>query len=192
PAHLPARVAASPPHAALVLEDDGTLRGVLTATGVLRSTIYQPATDAAGRLRIAVAVGINADVAGRVRDLVRAGTDVIVLDTAHGHQDKMLEALRTARETLGDPGPPAGRPDAAHAHRAEMIEARRTARGARGGPGSTAVRRVAGNVVTAEGTRELIEAGADIVKVGVGPGAMCTTRMMTGVGRPQFSAVLEC
>ena len=161
PAQLHARIAATHHYAALVLEDDGTLRGVLTATGVLRSTIYQPATDAAGRLRIAVAVGINADVAGRVRDLVRAGTDVIVLDTAHGHQDKMIEALRTARETLGDPG-------------------------------STAVRLVAGNVVTAEGTRELIEAGADIVKVGVGPGAMCTTRMMTGVGRPQFSAVLEC
>src|SRR5699024_7982566 len=78
PAQLHARIAATHHDAALVLEDDGTLRGVLTATGVLRSTIYQPATDAAGRLRIAVAVGINADVAGRVRDLVRAGTDVIV------------------------------------------------------------------------------------------------------------------
>src|SRR5699024_2495514 len=132
-----------------------------TATGVLRSTIYQPATDAAGRLRIAVAVGINADVAGRVRDLVRAGTDVIVLDTAHGHQHKMIEARRTARESLG-------------------------------GHGSTAVRLVAGNVVTGVGTRQLIEAGVEIVKVGVGPGAMWTTRMMTGVGRPQFSAVLEC
>src|SRR5699024_6084754 len=96
PAQLHARIAAT--------HHDGTLRGVLTATVVLRSTIYQPATDAAGRLRIAVAVGINADVAGRVRDLVRAGTDVIVLDTAHGHQDKMIEALRTARETFGDPG----------------------------------------------------------------------------------------
>src|SRR5690625_3416111 len=73
-----------------------------------------------------------------------------------------------------------------------MIEALRTARETLGDPGSTAVRLVAGNVVTAEGTRELIEAGADIIKVGVGPGAMCTTRMATGVGRPQFSAVLEC
>src|SRR5699024_6049266 len=161
PAQLHARSAATHHDAALVLEDDGTLRGVLTATGVLRSTIYRPATDSEGRLRIAVAVGVNADVATRVRELVEVGADVIVLDTAHGHQDKMLEALRIAREVLG---PREG----------------------------TAVRLAAGNIVTAEGTRELIGAGADIVKVGVGPGAMCTTRMMTGVGRPQFSAVMEC
>ncbi|GAB4096841.1 GuaB1 family IMP dehydrogenase-related protein [Brachybacterium horti] len=161
PAALHARIAATHHDAAVVVTEEGVLQGVLTATGVLRSTIYRPATDAEGRLRVAVAVGINADVASRVTDLVAAGTDVIVLDTAHGHQDKMIEALRTARAVLG---PSEGTP----------------------------VRLVAGNIVTAEGTRELIEAGADIVKVGVGPGAMCTTRMMTGVGRPQFSAVLEC
>ena len=161
PASLHARIAATHHDAAVVLTAEGTLQGVLTATGVLRSTIYRPATDEEGRLRVAVAVGINADVADRVSALVDAGTDVIVLDTAHGHQDKMIEALRTARAVLGP---------------AE----------------DTPVRLVAGNIVTAEGTRELIEAGADIVKVGVGPGAMCTTRMMTGVGRPQFSAVLEC
>ncbi|MEE1618960.1 GuaB1 family IMP dehydrogenase-related protein [Brachybacterium sp. J153] len=161
PALLHARIAATHHDIAVVTDEDGTLRGVLTATGVLRSTIYRPAVDDAGRLRIAVAVGINADIETRVRELVDAGTDVIVLDTAHGHQDKMLEALRRARTVLGPSE-------------------------------DTPVRLVAGNVVTAEGTRELIEAGADIVKVGVGPGAMCTTRMMTGVGRPQFSAVLEC
>ena len=161
PALLHSRIAATHHDAALVVEDDGALRGVLTATGVLRSSIYRPATDAEGRLRIAVAVGINADVRARVHALCEAGVDVIVLDTAHGHQEKMLEALRAARAALG----PAD---------------------------ATAVRLVAGNVVTAEATAELIEAGADIVKVGVGPGAMCTTRMMTGVGRPQFSAVLDC
>ncbi|GAA1713867.1 GuaB1 family IMP dehydrogenase-related protein [Brachybacterium phenoliresistens] len=161
PAQLHARIAATHDDAALVLEGDGTLRGVLTSRGVLRSTIYRPALDAEGRLRIAVAVGINAEASDRTRALVAAGADVIVLDTAHGHQDRMLEALRAARGVIG---PREG----------------------------TAVRLVAGNVVTAEGTRELLEAGADIVKVGVGPGAMCTTRMMTGVGRPQFSAVLEC
>ncbi|GAA1484373.1 GuaB1 family IMP dehydrogenase-related protein [Brachybacterium fresconis] len=164
PAELHARIAATHHDAAVVVESaaaGGALRGVLTATGVLRSTIYRPATDAAGQLRVAVAVGINADVSTRVRELVAAGADVIVLDTAHGHQDKMLDALRTARKVLGDRD-------------------------------ATPVRLAAGNIVTAEGTRELIEAGADIVKVGVGPGAMCTTRMMTGVGRPQFSAVLEC
>jgi len=139
-----------------VADADGRLTGILTRTGALRATLYQPALDASGRLRIAAAVGVNGDVAGRAAKLVEAGADLVVVDTAHGHQDKMLSALRAVREL--NPGVPI----------------------------------VAGNVVTAAGTRELIEAGADIVKVGVGPGAMCTTRMMTGVGRPQFSAVLEC
>ena len=135
---------------------DGQLLGVLTQIGALRSSIYAPAVDAAGRLRVAAAVGINGDVAARAAELLAAGVDVLVVDTAHGHQRKMLEALEAVRSL--DPEVPV----------------------------------VAGNVVTAEGTRTLIEAGADIVKVGVGPGAMCTTRMMTAVGRPQFSAVLEC
>jgi len=134
----------------------GRLAGVLTRTGALRSTLYQPALDDAGRLRIAVAVGINGDVAGKAEQLLAAGADCLVVDTAHGHQRKMLEALRAVRALR--PGVPV----------------------------------VAGNVVTADGVRDLIEAGADVVKVGVGPGAMCTTRMMTAVGRPQFSAVLEC
>ncbi|QTE28325.1 GuaB1 family IMP dehydrogenase-related protein [Pengzhenrongella sicca] len=135
---------------------DGQLLGVLTQIGALRSSIYAPAVDAAGRLRVAAAVGINGDVAARAAELLAAGVDVLVVDTAHGHQRKMLEALAAVRAL----------------HPSVPI--------------------VAGNVVTAAGTRALIEAGADIVKVGVGPGAMCTTRMMTAVGRPQFSAVLEC
>jgi IMP dehydrogenase len=134
----------------------GRLVGVLTRTGALRSTIYTPALDQQGRLRVAAAVGINGDVASRARALAGAGVDALVVDTAHGHQERMLEALRQVVGT--EPGVPV----------------------------------VAGNVVTPEGTRDLIEAGADIVKVGVGPGAMCTTRMMTAVGRPQFGAVLEC
>ena len=145
-------------HAALAVavDADGLLVGVLTRTGALRATLYSPAVDAHGGLRVAAAVGVNGDVAQKARDLLEAGVDCLVVDTAHGHQDRMLEALAVIR-TL-DPQVPV----------------------------------VAGNVVSAEGTRALIEAGADIVKVGVGPGAMCTTRMMTGVGRPQFSAVLEC
>jgi IMP dehydrogenase len=135
---------------------DGELVGVLTRVGALRSSIYEPALDADGRLRVAAAVGINGDVKSKAAELLDAGIDVIVVDTAHGHQRKMLDALGAVRSL--DPQIPV----------------------------------VAGNVVTAEGTRDLIEAGADIVKVGVGPGAMCTTRMMTAVGRPQFSAVLEC
>ena len=135
---------------------DGVLVGALTRTGALRSTVYTPALDAHGRLRIAAAVGINGDVAATAKALLDTGIDTIVVDTAHGHQEKMLEALRAVRGL--DPQVPV----------------------------------VAGNVVTAQGVRDLLEAGADIAKVGVGPGAMCTTRMMTGVGRPQFSAVLEC
>ena len=139
-----------------VVDADGALVGVLTRTGALRSTIYRPAVDDHGRLRVAAAIGANGDVAGKAADMVDAGVDVLVLDTAHGHQQRMVDALAAVRGL--HPGVPI----------------------------------VAGNVVSAEGTRELLAAGADIVKVGVGPGAMCTTRMMTGVGRPQFSAVLEC
>lgn len=136
--------------------DDGRLVGVITRTGALRSSVYRPALDGDGRLRVGAAVGINGDVAGKAAALLEAGADVLVVDTAHGHQRKMLEAVAAVRAL------------------------------------QPAVPVVAGNVVTAEGTRDLVEAGADVVKVGVGPGAMCTTRMMTAVGRPQFSAVLEC
>ena len=139
-----------------VVDDDGRLLGVLTSKGALRSTIYRPAVDAEGRLLTSVAVGINADPAGRAKALAALGVDVLVIDTAHGHQGGMLRTVEAVRAACPD----------------------------------THV--VAGNVVTPAGTRQLIEAGADIVKVGVGPGAMCTTRMMTGVGRPQFSAVVEC
>ncbi|GAA1480135.1 GuaB1 family IMP dehydrogenase-related protein [Gordonia sinesedis] len=141
---------------AVLLDGDGRLCGVLTRVGALRDGIYRPNVDAQGRLRIAAAVGINGDVRAKARGLVEAGADVLVMDTAHGHQDKMLAALDTvAGADLGVP-------------------------------------LVAGNVVSADGTLDLVKAGASIVKVGVGPGAMCTTRMMTGVGRPQFSAVAEC
>jgi IMP dehydrogenase len=139
-----------------VVDADGRCVGILTRTGALRATLYQPAVDSRGRLRVATALGINGDVAGKAKLLLDAGADLLVVDTAHGHQDKMIQALRSVREL------------------------------------SPAVPVVAGNVVTAEGVADLVEAGADIVKVGVGPGAMCTTRMMTAVGRPQFSAVLEC
>jgi IMP dehydrogenase len=139
-----------------VVDSQGKLVGILTRVGALRATMYQPALDANGKLRVAAAVGINGNVAGRAKTLIDAGVDCLVIDTAHGHQKKMLEAIAAVRSV------------------------------------SSSIVIVAGNVVTPEGTRDLIAAGADIVKVGVGPGAMCTTRMQTGVGRPQFSAVLEC
>ncbi|MGQ4513504.1 GuaB1 family IMP dehydrogenase-related protein [Streptomyces sp. DW26H14] len=138
------------------VDQEGRLVGILTRKGALRATLYTPATDAAGRLRIAAAVGVNGDVAGKAAQLLDAGVDTLVVDTAHGHQESMISAVKAIRGL------------------------------------SPRVPVVAGNVVSAAGVRDLIEAGADIVKVGVGPGAMCTTRMMTGVGRPQFSAVLEC
>ena len=133
----------------------GVVVGTLSRKSALRSTLYQPAVDAQGRLRVAAAIGINGDVAAKARALAGAGVDVLVIDTAHGHQDGMMRALRTVADlNLGLPI-------------------------------------VAGNVVTADAVSDLVAAGAGIVKVGVGPGAMCTTRMMTAVGRPQFSAVLE-
>ncbi len=146
----------APIDVAVLTHTDGTLAGVLTRTAAVRTGIYSPALDSAGRLRVGAAVGINGDAASKAQALAEAGVDVLVIDTAHGHQVKTLEAIKmVASLDLGLP-------------------------------------LVAGNVVSAQGTRDLIEAGAGIVKVGVGPGAMCTTRMMTGVGRPQFSAVVEC
>jgi IMP dehydrogenase len=139
-----------------VVDADGRLVGVLTRTSALRSTLYDPAVDESGRLRVAAALGVNGDVKAKTADLLEAGVDALVVDTAHGHQHRMVEALEAVRSLAPD------------------------------------VPVAAGNVVSADGVRELVDAGADIVKVGVGPGAMCTTRMMTGVGRPQFSAVLEC
>jgi IMP dehydrogenase len=136
--------------------DGERLVGILTRTVALRATLYRPALDDAGHLRVAAAMGVTGDATAKARGLMDAGADVLVLDTAHGHQERVITALRTVRALNPD------------------------------------VPVVAGNVVSAEGVRDLIAAGADIVKVGVGPGAMCTTRMMTGVGRPQLSAVAEC
>ncbi len=133
----------------------GEIVGTLSRKSALRATLYEPAVDAQGRLRVAAALGLNGDIAAKARALAAAGVDVIVIDTAHGHQAGMVTAIRTVADL--DLGIPI----------------------------------VAGNVVTAEGVADLVKAGASIVKVGVGPGAMCTTRMMTAVGRPQFSAVLE-
>ncbi|MGW1347040.1 GuaB1 family IMP dehydrogenase-related protein [Kribbella sp. NPDC002412] len=139
-----------------VVDADGTIVGILTRQRALRATLYEPAVDANGKLRVAAAIGINRDAEQKAKALLDVGIDVLVIDTAHGHQERMLEVLKQVRGLKPD------------------------------------VPIVAGNVVTAEGVSDLVAAGADIIKVGVGPGAMCTTRMQTAVGRPQFSAVLEC
>lgn len=143
-------------HLAPVVDGSGELVGVMTEQGAIRATLYEPATDDNGRLLVAAAVGISGDAGTRAAEIAGVGVDVLVVDTAHGHQGRMMEALKEVRAAVDD------RPI------------------------------VAGNVVTAAGVNDLLDVGADIVKVGVGPGAMCTTRMMTGVGRPQFSAVVEC
>ncbi|MDA2965856.1 MAG: IMP dehydrogenase, partial [Actinomycetota bacterium] len=110
-----------------VINKAGKLIGIITRTGALRATMYQPALDSNGKLKVAAAVGINGDVASKAKQLLAAGADVLVVDTAHGHQKKMVEALKTIRAL------------------------------------NPLVPIVAGNVVTAAGTRELIEAGADII-----------------------------
>ncbi len=143
--------------AAPVLDAEGRLVGVLPRDDAVRLELLQPALDPRGKLMVAAAVGISAAAAPSAGRLAELGVSAIVLDTAHGHQRRMLEAIREVRRELGSTMP-----------------------------------LVAGNVCTPEGTRDLIEAGADIVKVNVGPGAMCTTRMQTGAGRPTFSSVLAC
>ena len=142
--------------AAPVIDGEGRLVGCVTRRGALRSTLYRPALNRRGEFLTSVAIGVNNDPAAKAKRLHDMGVDVLVVDTAHGHQTRMVRAVEAVRKAA---------------------------------PEATVV---AGNVVTAAGTRDLVNAGASIVKVGVGPGAMCTTRMMTGVGRPQFSAVLEC
>jgi IMP dehydrogenase len=143
--------------AAPVVDAEGRLVGVLPRDVAVRLELLQPAVDPAGRLMVAGAVGISPSAATSARQLAELGVSAVVLDTAHGHQRRMLDAIREVRRAVG-----------------------------------SALPLVAGNVCTAEGTRDLVEAGADVVKVNVGPGAMCTTRMMTGAGRPTFSSVLAC
>lgn len=143
--------------AAPVVNPQGRLCGVLTRDDAVRLELLRPALNAQKQLMVAAAIGISADAGETAARLLDMGIDVLVLDTAHGHQRRMLEAIRSVRQSIGSRIP-----------------------------------LVAGNVCTAEGTRDLIEAGADIIKVNVGPGAMCTTRMQTGVGRPSFSSVWAC
>ena len=149
---LEARVKAAP------IEDTaGGLIGVLTRDDAVRLELLKPSLDKRGELMVGAAIGISEGAVDLARSLLDAGVDILVLDTAHGHQRRMLEAVQGVRKLIGP-------------HRSL----------------------VAGNVCTSEGTRALIEAGANIVKVNVGPGAMCTTRMQTGVGRPTFSSVRHC
>jgi len=141
----------------LIVDEQFELKGLITIKDIeKRRTHPNAAKDAKGRLLCAAAVGASADREARVEALVKAGVDVIVVDTAHGHSKGVLEAVRDTRKNFRG---------------FELI---------------------AGNVATAEGTRALIQAGVDAVKVGIGPGSICTTRVVAGVGVPQVTAVDDC
>lgn len=139
-----------------VVDEQGRLRGLITVKDIFKRRQYPTACkDEHGRLRAGAAIGASLDDLQRARILVDAGVDVIVIDTAHGHSEGVLQAVARIREALPD------------------------------------VQLIAGNVGTAEGAAALIERGVDAVKVGVGPGSICTTRVVTGVGLPQLTAVMD-
>jgi IMP dehydrogenase len=140
----------------LVVDDAFNLKGLITVKDIQKRREYpHAAKDDQGRLRVGAAIGATGDFLERAAELVRARVDVLVIDTAHGHSTRVLEAIRAVRRRFPD------------------------------------VPLVAGNVATAEGAEDLIRAGVDGIKVGVGPGSICTTRVVTGAGVPQLTAILE-
>jgi IMP dehydrogenase len=141
----------------LVVDDDGKLQGLITIKDIEKIRKYpNSCKDLLGRLRVGAAVGVGRDAEERIERLVAANVDVVVVDTAHGHSEGVIQTVKDAKKKYPD---------------LELI---------------------AGNVATAGGTRSLIEVGADGVKVGVGPGSICTTRVVAGVGVPQMTAIMDC
>ena len=140
----------------IVVDDEFRCTGLITVKDIEKSQLYPNATkDSKGRLRVGAAIGVGDEAIARAEMLIDVGVDVLVVDTAHGHSDKVISTV-TKIKKLG------------------KIEV------------------IAGNVATKEATKALIDAGADCVKVGIGPGSICTTRVVAGIGVPQFSAILEC
>ncbi|WP_173930960.1 IMP dehydrogenase [Chelativorans sp. Marseille-P2723] len=140
----------------LVVDDDGNCVGLITVKDIEKSQLNPNASkDAHGRLRVAAATSVGEDGLERAERLIDAGVDLLVIDTAHGHSQRVLDAVQRAKKL------------------------------------SNAVRIMAGNVATADGTKALIDAGADAVKVGIGPGSICTTRVVAGVGMPQLTAIMS-
>jgi IMP dehydrogenase len=138
----------------LVVRDGFELRGLITVKDILKSSEHPDAAkDQQGKLRVGAAVGVGEGTEERVEALVEAGVDVIVVDTAHGHSQGVIDRLRWVKENSGG---------------AEVI---------------------GGNIATADGAKALVDAGADGVKVGIGPGSICTTRVVAGVGIPQITAI---
>ncbi|AEB08539.1 IMP dehydrogenase [Desulfobacca acetoxidans] len=141
----------------LVVDDDFQLRGLITIKDIEKIRKYPYACkDAYGRLRVGAAVGVGADRSTRIEALVKVGADVIVIDTAHGHSQMVLDAAMASKQEF------------------PQIEL------------------IVGNIGTYEAAVDLIKAGADAVKVGVGPGSICTTRVIAGVGVPQITAIANC
>ena len=140
----------------LVVDGENNLRGLITIKDIEKRRKHPNACkDELGRLRVGAAVGVGKDMEARSEAIVRAGVDVLVVDTAHGHSMNVIEAVKRLKKR------------------------------------HTGIQVIAGNVATQEGTRDLIEAGADGVKVGVGPGSICTTRVIAGIGVPQLTAIME-
>ena len=141
----------------LVVDDNFELKGLITIKDIQKRIKYPNAfKDSLGRLRVGAAVGIGEDAEKRIPNLIKAGVDLVVVDTAHGHSQSVLDTVRMVKKAHPD------------------------------------LQVVGGNVATAEATKALIDAGADGVKVGVGPGSICTTRIVAGVGVPQLTAIANC
>lgn len=140
-----------------LVDENGVLKGLITIKDIEKVIEYpNSAVDRQGRLLVAAAIGVTGDVLVRSQKLVEAGVDALVIDTAHGHSQGVLDAIKKLRETYPQ------------------------------------VNLIAGNVATKEGTKALINAGVDVVKVGIGPGSICTTRVVAGVGVPQVTAIYDC
>lgn len=140
-----------------LVDENGVLKGLITIKDIEKVIEYpNSAVDRQGRLLVAAAIGVTGDVLVRSQKLVEAGVDALVIDTAHGHSQGVLDAIKKLRETYPQ------------------------------------VNLIAGNVATKEGTKALIDAGVDVVKVGIGPGSICTTRVVAGVGVPQVTAIYDC
>ena len=140
----------------IVVDNEYRCTGLITVKDIEKSQLYPNATkDHKGSLRVGAAIGVGDEAIKRAKQLIAVGVDVLVVDTAHGHSDKVLSTVQEIKKI-------------------------------------TKVDVIAGNVATKEATKALIDAGADCVKVGIGPGSICTTRIVAGIGVPQFSAILEC
>ncbi|HYY57793.1 MAG TPA: IMP dehydrogenase [Pyrinomonadaceae bacterium] len=141
----------------LVVDGDKHIKGLITVKDIQKAIKYPTAAkDDLGRLRVAAAIGATGDFRERADELVRARVDCLIIDTAHGHSSRVIEAVREIKRR------------------------------------HTSTQLIAGNIATSEAARELIDAGADAIKVGIGPGSICTTRVVTGAGVPQITAINEC